>query len=221
MINKVHRLAGTNSTSYTDAEMVADFNDSLAELEMEAGFSDSDGEWDDPRFDNTNGGRPIGEVDLTLDETVYSFYKDASDNRILSIYKVNYVDPQGGKTALIRGRDYDAHGDSIELTFKPSATRVGSEEANYLEVYFTREGLRFATDSLSDESPFPADFDKFLIYRNVESFCTAEAEDPSMRAKADRYERKAEQIKPRFKKWLQRYFGRGKTVLKGRRYNFK
>lgn len=201
--------------------MVVDFNDSMRELEMEAGFSDSDGEWDDPRFTNANGGRPVGEISLTADEPVYSFYKDEDGNRLLSVYKVNYYDNAGGKSTLIKGKDYDVYGPNLELTFKPTDTRSGQEAANYLELHFTREGLEFSTSSLSDESPFPADFDKFLIYKNVAEWCTSEAEDPSMRAKADRYEAKAESIKPRFKKWLQRYYGRGKAVLKGRRYNFK
>lgn len=221
MIDKVHRLAGTNSDTYTDAEQVEDFNDSLRELEMEAGFSDSDAEWDDPRFDNSDGGRPTGEVDLEAGEKVYSFYKDEHGNRFLSIYRVDYYDKNGNKKTLVRGEDYDLEGVNLILDFEPEETRDGTEDANYLLIYFTREGLEFTTSSLSDESPFPADFDKFFIYRNVESWCTAEAEDPSMRAKADRYERKAELIKPRFKKWLQRYLGRGKVRLKAKKNNLR
>ena len=214
MFDKIDRLAGTNSDSYTPTEKTQDLNDFVSELVMEAGFSDSDSEWDDPRFTNANGGRPTGTVDLEEGQPVYSFYKDEDQNRILSIYKIVHVGNSGERRTLVRGMDFDIQGSNIILEQDPLYDRVIGQNKNLLEIYYTRESLGFDENETDEESPFPADFDKFLIYRCVAEWALSEAEDPSMRAKADRYEAKADKIKPRFKKWLQRYYGRGLAVLR-------
>ena len=221
IFDKIDRLAGTNSNSYSDAEKTIDLNSFISELETEAGFSDTSGEYDDPRFDNTNGGRPIGTIDLEVGQKVYSFYKDADGNRLTSIYEILYYGPEGSSRELKEGIDYDFHGPNLELTFSPLADRVVDENKNLLEIKFTREGLGFTVSETTEESPFPQDFDNFLIYKCVGEWCLSEAEDPAMRAKADRYERKAELIKPRFKKWIQRFYGKGKARISGRRNNLK
>lgn len=221
IFDKIDRLAGTNSNSYTDAEKTIDLNSFISELETEAGFSDTSGEYDDPRFDNTNGGRPVGTIDLTEGEKIYSFFKDADGNRITSIYNVRYYDNEGIYRDLVEGEDYDFYGPNLELLFAPTADRVAGEDKNLLEIKFTREGLGFEATETTAESPFPQDFDNFLIYKCVAEWCLAEAEDPSMRAKTDRYERKAELIKPRFKKWIQRFYGKGKARITGKKNNLR
>ena len=159
IFDKIDRLAGTNSNSYSDAEKTIDLNSFISELETEAGFSDTTGEYDDPRFDNTNGGRPIGTIDLEEGEKVYSFYKDADGNRITSIYSIKYYDNNGTWRELVEGEDYDFHGPNMELTFSPTADRVSGENKNLLEIKFTREGLGFTATETTEESPFPQDFD--------------------------------------------------------------
>lgn len=220
IFDKIDRLAGTNSQSYTDAEKTQDLNGFIAELEVEAGFSDSSNQWDDPRYDNTDGGRPVNTVDLELNQKVYSFYKDADDNRILSLYKIVYFDNEGGECELVEGEDYDIYGHNIELTFKPKA-RVSGEDKNVLYIYFTRQGLGFVAAETSAESPFPAAFDNYLIYMCSAQWCIAESEDPSMRAKADRWTVEAEKKKPMFKKWVQRYHKVTTPRITGRTNNLK
>lgn len=221
--SKIHRLAGTDSNSYTSVEMNEDINSAIAELEIEANFSDSDSEHDDPRFDNTNGGRPTGTIDLELNQDVYSFYEDADGNRILTVYKVVRFGNDGEKSVLVQGVDYDVEGSSIILAKTDEKARIPGEEKNLLEIHFTRQGLGFndADDADTQYSPFPADFDSFYIYKCVAEWCLSEAEDPAMRAKGDRYEAKANAIKPRFRKWLQRRYGRGMARLTGRRTNLR
>jgi hypothetical protein len=219
--DKIDRLAGTNSNSYTLVEKVVDLNSFIADLENEAGFSDSSGQWDDPRFDNSDGGRPVGTIDLEVDEKIYSFFKDADGNRILSIYKILYYNENGSERQLEEGTDYDFYGPNMELTFTPDGARVPGEDKNMLKIYFTREGLGFDSSQTGDESPFPGFADNFLVYKCVAEWCLSEAEDPSMRAKADRYEQKAEAIRPRFKKWIQRYHGDVKPRITGKKNNLR
>lgn len=219
--DKITRLAGANLNAYSLEERVIDLNSFISELETEAGFSDTTGEYDDPRFDNTNGGRPVGTFDLEAGEKVYSFFKDEDGNRITSIYKMDYYDNNGNKRELKEGQDYDVYGPNLELTFEPTHNRVVGEDKNLIEIKYTREGLGFDHTDPTEESPFPQDFDNFLIYKCVAEWTLSEAEDPAMRAKSDRYEQKANLIKPRFKKWIQRFYGRGKAKITGRKNNLR
>jgi hypothetical protein len=154
--DKIDRVCGTNSVSYTTAQKVVDINLALDEVYSIAlkngGWNLDDYNWAD---------QPILYKDLVSGTRTYSFTKDGDNAIVLGVYKVmckdslgvyhelTPVDQQGiapstmndGQNTTGTPTTYDKTGTTISLDLIPSYNST-----NGLKIYIDREASYFVSD---------------------------------------------------------------------------
>jgi hypothetical protein len=155
IIDKIDRVCGTNSTSYTTAQKTVDVNLALDEVFQ---IALKNGGWN---VDDWNQSKdPFITTNLVSGQRDYHFVYDEDSNLILDIYKVMVKDSSGvfheitpvdqqttanstfydGQNTTGTPTTYDKTGNGIFLDVIPSYSST-----NGLKIFISREATRFLT----------------------------------------------------------------------------